>query len=87
MLGFEWNALRVGDRVLVHGTTKVAGDLVPGDVVMVSLQTGSNGVGIHISGAGGEQSIVWPSRLTVHHDPHDPLEPCWRCQTALAIAA
>ena len=87
MLGFEWNALRVGDRVLVHGTTKGLGDLVPGDVVMVSLQTGSNGVGIHIVSTGGEPSIVWPSRLAVHRDPHDPRKPCWRCETVMAVAA
>ena len=87
MLALEWNALRVGDRVLVHDTMNVIGDLAPGAVVMVSLQDGSNGVGIRITSAGGDPSIVWPSRLTVHHDPHDPLEPCWRCQTVLAVAA
>jgi hypothetical protein len=86
MLGFEWNALRVGDRVLVHDAANVIGDLVAGAVVMVSLQEGSNGVGIRIASADGDP-IVWPSRLTVHHDPHDPLEPCWRCQTVMAVAA
>jgi hypothetical protein len=87
MLGFEWDALRVGDRVLVHGTTNVIGDLVPGAVVTIILQEGSNGVGMRILSSGGDPSIVWPSRLTVHHDPQDPLEPCWRCKTVMAVAA
>ena len=80
MLKFEWNALRVGDAVLVHdsqGREPVAS----GTVVTVDTPTarrGANGVGIRV-GTEGRHRVVWPSFLTVHHDPRDPTDDCWRC--------
>jgi hypothetical protein len=87
MLRFEWNALRVGDRVLVHDTTTASGALVLGTVAMVNTQKDSYGVGIRIARAGVCQLVVWPSPLVVHRGPHDSDEPCWRCQTVMVGAA
>src|SRR4249919_2597557 len=62
MLRFEWNALRVGDLVLVHdpeGRFPAAS----GTVVAVDTKRerrGANGVGIRV-GAEGGPDIVWPS--------------------------
>lgn len=86
MLRLEWNALRVGDRVLVHDTTKGGDTLAPGTVAMITMQRSSNGVGIRISRAGAGY-ILWPSELAVHHDPRSPDRPCWRCQTIMEAAA
>jgi hypothetical protein len=89
MLRFDWNALRVGDRVVVHdhpfGTDF---PLVPGTVAMVEMhrsQGGANGVGIRVPTDGEGDRVVWPSFLTAHHDPPAAADECWRC-AALAAA-
>jgi hypothetical protein len=86
MLTLEWNALRVGDRVVVHDPT--GGDiLVQGSVAMVDMRRGSNGVGIRIARAGASRRIIWPGRLAVHRD-HGSEETCWRCHALReAVAA
>ena len=80
MLSFDWNVLRPGDSVLVHGAGGSDMTLAPGVVVTVNVRKGSNGVGIRVTTGGQYGGIVWPSRLAVHLDPRDPAEPCWRCQ-------
>lgn len=86
MLVLEWNALRVGDAVLVHDTPHASSALVRGRVAMVDMHRGSNGVGIRIRRAGHPQ-ILWPSRLVVHPDPPQSAQACWRCETVINAAA
>jgi hypothetical protein len=80
MLKFEWNALHVADKVLVHdpGSARLA--LTSGVVAMIDTHKGTSSVGIRVAAPGGERVILWPSYLAVHRDPRDPTEPCWRCQ-------
>lgn len=88
MMRFQWNALRVGDRVIVHDATDADLSPVGGVVAMVDTRTGadygSNDLGIRISPVGVASNVVRPARLAVHLDPIDPAESCWRCD---AIAA
>ena len=77
MLRFEWNALRIGDRVLVHDRSAAQLDLVPGVVTMVDSARGSNDIGIRT-----EASVIRPNRLGVHADPRDERVPCWQCDAA-----
>ena len=42
MLSLQWNALQVGDRVLVHDDTDISLRLQPGIVAMVQTARGSN---------------------------------------------
>jgi hypothetical protein len=89
MLRYEWNALRVGDRVVVHDPVGTEFPLLAGTVAMVETtrsQRAANGVGIHVPTDGGGHRVVWPSLLAAHHDPPDPSEDCWRC-VALAEKA
>jgi hypothetical protein len=85
VLRFEWNALRTGDRVLVHDRASTDLALSPGVVTTTDAHRGAhgaNGVGIRVAGG----PIVRPSHMAVHRDPRDVAEPCWRCDTALAPA-
>jgi|SRR4029450_3599705 hypothetical protein len=87
MLRLEWNALRVGDKVLVHDASDVDLRLVPGVVAMVESATGSDDIGIRIApdhDVGGR--VVRPQRLAVHLDPLDPTETCWRCDAIARTA-
>jgi len=88
MLKFEWNALRVGHRVVVHDGTELS--LSPGTVTMLETKRGkrsANGVGVRVAADDGDSRIVWPSYLAVHHDPPDPSEDCWRCAALAETAA
>ena len=83
MLRFEWNALRTGDRVVVHDPASAEMTLVAGGVVMIEVhraRKGTNRVGIRVAGDDRPSRILWPSYLAVHHDPPDVAEPCWRCE-------
>ena len=88
MLRFEWNALRIGDAVLVHdamGRFPTA----PGTVTAVDTKTGrrgANGIGIRL-GADDGYRVLWPSFLAVHRDPYDPIDECWRCAGLAAVPA
>ena len=89
MLKFEWDALRVGDRVVVHETVGTEFPLLAGTVTMVETKRsrrGVNGVGVRVESEDGGVRVVWPSFLAAHYDPPDPTEDCWRC-AALAEAA
>ena len=84
MLRLQWNALQVGDKVLVHDDADVSLRLQPGIVAMVQTARGSNDLGVRVTAVSGQVSVVRPSRLAVHLDPRDVTEECWRCD---AIAA
>ena len=78
MLRFEWNGLRVGDRVVVHdppfGTEF---PLLAGTVATVETKRskrGANALGVRVATDGGGHRVVWPSYLAAHHDPPDPTE-------------
>ena len=78
---FEWNALRVGDSVLVHDPATPAMGLVPGVVTAFTPLKGSNSVGIRIAATEGDgAAIICPLRQAVHLSPSDPIPTCWRCE-------
>lgn len=87
MLKFQWNALRLGHRVTVHDPATPGADLAPGTVVMIetpAARKGAAGVGIRVTDDTGATTVRWPSYLTVHLDPDDGTEPCWRCDEIAA---
>ena len=86
MLRLHWDALQVGDKVLVHDDADVSLRLQPGVVAMVQTAHGSNDLGVRVTGRDGEVSVVRPSRLSVHLDPRDASEECWRCDAIAARA-
>jgi hypothetical protein len=86
MVRLEWNALRMGDHVLVHDPNDAEMRLVAGVVALVDTARGSNDIGVRISSNGGPSSVARPARLTVHSDPRNLAEACWRCD-AIAAAA
>lgn len=79
MLMFDWNALRVGDAVVVHDPDRADFALVAGAVASVDTRRGANGVAISTTRPGAPAAVLWPSRLTVHRRPG--LDTCWRCET------
>lgn len=77
MLAFEWNALRVGDRVAVHDDAAPHLSLGGGVVALVRTQRPAvNDVGIRLDAPGS--GIVRPSRHAVHLVPVRR-SGCWRC--------
>jgi hypothetical protein len=83
MMRFEWNALRLGDNVLMHDPDSIDMLLLPGVVVGVDahvVRRGANGVGIRVADGGVPGRILWPSSRMVHLDPRDPDDWCWRCE-------
>ena len=79
MLTFQWNALRVGDHVLVHDDHDAALPLGEGIVVLVeSRRRGARSVGIRNSATGEVQQ---PRRHAVHLSPLDARVLCWRCES------
>ena len=93
MLRFEWNALRVGDRVAVHDDTSSRLSLTEGAVSVVQRRSVSGkDVGIRMNEAmpattAGAARTVFPRRHAVHLLPLDPTETCWRCDSIGARAA
>ena len=81
MIRLQWNALRVGDHVLVHDETDREMALAPGQVTMVQTMAGSNDVTIRLDPTDGASTVQCPRRLAVHLDTLDPAEGCWRCST------
>jgi hypothetical protein len=86
VLSLQWNALRVGDRVLVHDDADVSLRLQPGVVAIVQTAHGSNDVGVRVPSEFAPSTVVRPSRLSVHLDPRDATEECWRCDAIAARA-
>jgi hypothetical protein len=79
MKRLRWNALRVGDKVLVHDPVDPVSALRPGTVAMVDTMRDSNDIGVRVTFDGHGSKVVRPLRLTVHLDPRDRTESCWRC--------
>jgi hypothetical protein len=89
MLKLEWNALRVGDAVVMHDPTGADLELLAGTVVMVQTKRskrGANGVGVRV-GPDRDHRVLWPSSLTTHADPPDPTDDCWRCAELVGVVA
>jgi hypothetical protein len=84
MMRLEWNALRVGDKVVVHDPTDPAMQLLPGSVALVETVSVPNDIGVRVASTSDRPKVLWPSRLAVHLDPLDPAEECWRCDAIVA---
>lgn len=85
MLGFQWNALRVGDRVLVHDDRTADLGLRDGTVAIVQTYPHEpNDVAIRLDRDTG--TVVHPRRQAVHVDRADARRGCWRCAAMAAPA-
>lgn len=84
MIRDDWNALQVGDHVLVHDATDGGAPVVPGRVVKVRADQRINDIAIRIKPAGRRHTIVHPRRLAVHLEELDPDRRCWRCDAHAA---
>jgi len=83
MLLFQWNALRKGDRVIVHDDLDPLFELRTGTVEIVQTQQpGANEIAVRLDDPVSD--IVLPRRHAVHLLPIDQAFACWRCD---AIAA
>lgn len=80
MIRAQWNALKVGDHVVVHDVDGDPMALVPGRVARIDAAAGSNDVVIRLTPERGPARHVTPSRLAVHLDAGDAAERCWRCE-------
>ncbi len=80
MIRHQWNALHIGQHVLVHDEDDPASPLVPGRVTAVEAANGSNNVTIRISPPGRRGRVIQPRRLAVHLDSGESTERCWRCE-------
>jgi hypothetical protein len=78
MLRFQWNALRRGDRVLVHDAREADLGVRAGIVTLVDVRTSSHDVGIRLTDTATAR-VVWPGRFAVHLDPIADADDCWRC--------
>ena len=88
MLGVKWNALRVGDRVLVHDSEDLRLPLIPGIVTAVTRIRQRRTISIRLAGpAHSAGSVVEPEPLVVHSDPPSYDERCWRCELAYAASS
>ena len=77
MLKCHWNALRRGDRVLVHDVDDAELTLRPGVVTLIDTQSAGRDVTIRYTT--GSVRNVRPRRFAVHLDPVDDGDGCWRC--------
>ena len=80
----EWNALCIGDHVLVHDETDASTPLAPGRVTHVQPGQRIHVVAIRIKAPGEKARIVQPRRLMVHLDSGEAAGRCWRCETRFA---
>ncbi|HVM51808.1 MAG TPA: hypothetical protein VM262_01300 [Acidimicrobiales bacterium] len=78
MMRFEWDALRVGDEVVLHGPVAIAGGMVAGVVESVTARIGGNQVGIRLAGGDDAGTLVWSSWHSVHALAIEPTA-CWQC--------
>ena len=84
MFEFQWNALRVGDRVAVHDDLDDGFELTEGIVHMVETRMhAANDVAIRSDS--GETVIQRPRRHAVHLLPLNGRPPCWRCEAGAAL--
>jgi hypothetical protein len=80
----EWNALCIGDHVLVHDENGASRPLAPGRVAEVQPDQRTNVVAIRIKAPGERARIVHPRRLMVHLDSGEAAQRCWRCEARFA---
>lgn len=80
----EWNALCIGDHVLVHDEKGASTPLAPGRVAEVQPGQRANVVAIRVKAPGEQARIVQPRRLMVHLDSGEVVERCWRCEARTA---
>jgi hypothetical protein len=81
MRKLEWNALHVGDEVLVHDQRDPGLALLPGTVALIDTASGSNDIGVRVE---DPRRVLRPARLAVHLAPLDSAESCWRCDAGTA---
>jgi hypothetical protein len=79
MLRFHWNALRPGDRVLVHDDSEPDLGIRAGVVTLVDVRASSHDVSIRLTTETRRARVVRPRRFAVHFDPVDDADACWRC--------
>ena len=85
MLVFQWNSLKVGDRVMVHDDRDPGLALHDGVVALIqSRPHGVNDVAIRVKGH--DPSVLRPRHHAVHLVPFDNRSTCWRC-TAISAAS
>jgi hypothetical protein len=84
MRRLEWNALHVGDRILMHDDHDSGLPLLPGIVAIVEVTAGSNDVGVRVD---HPSRLLRPARLAVHLDPLDASTECWRCEVTVGPVA
>ncbi len=86
MLRFQWDALRVGDRVLVHDDLDAAFESHGATVRFVTTNVGrANEIALRLDDPPME--IVRPRRHAVHQLPVDTNIDCWRCAVATRLTA
>ena len=83
----EWNALRLGDSVLVHDPRDSTMRLVPATVALVDTRRSANDIGLRVASVNERSSVVRPNRLAVHLDPLEGTEDCWRCDAIVTQTA
>jgi hypothetical protein len=84
MLGFQWNALRTGDHVLVHDDLTAGFDLGEGIVTLIDTRAGqANDIAIRLTATG---ELLRPRRHAVHLLPLDHRFTCWRCNAIASHA-
>ena len=77
MLRLHWNALRVGDQVLVHNDDELSTPLAEGTIKIVQTRPdGWNHLAIRLTGSTGH--VIRPRGGACHLLPLRP-EDCWRC--------
>jgi hypothetical protein len=82
MLELEWNALRPGDRVLVHDDTRRSFPLH--DAVVIGARSRRDEDTVRVASHGSDAGLARPRRLAVHLAPLDGGEACWRCTIVAA---
>ena len=77
MLRMHWNALRVGDRVLVHNDDNLAAAPAEGTIrILQSRPSGWNDLAIRLTGSTGP--VIRPRGGACHLVPLRSQD-CWRC--------
>ena len=77
MLRMQWNALRVGDQVLVHNDDDLVAPLAEGTIrILQSRPAGWNDLAIRLTGTTGP--VIRPRGGACHLLPLRS-EDCWRC--------
>jgi hypothetical protein len=78
---FQWNSLRVGDRVAVHDDLDAGFQLSEGLVHIVGTRSHAvNDVAIRLDN--GLTATQHPRRHAVHLLPLNDRPPCWRCEAS-----